>query len=415
MTSSTSASSQATRTTASASILALEDAFRDGGSSAVLALLVRDLTERSEFRALLDALLLLARHDLGLPLIAVGALADLPEPTRSRYEERYVEAIRSVGQSFLDAADLAAAWPYFRAIGEPEPIAQALDSYQPSEGDERLGQVIDVAFAQGANPRRGFELILDHYGTCSAITAFEQLPAEESVRIACADRLVRQLHEHLAANLRADIAARGEPEPSEQTVSELVRGRPWLFGEDAYHIDISHLTSTVRLAPILTDPATIALAIGLTDYGRNLSERHRYEGEPPFERTFEDHAVYLRALVGEDRDAAVAHFRSKLSRPDSRPAEFSDSLPAQVLVRLLVRLDRPDEAISVAAEHLAGIPESSPVCPGVASLCQAAGRPERLVRLLASAVTWCTSPPPPPPPPPSSNVGHPFHPLDRPR
>ena len=243
----------------------------------------------------------------------MGGLTELPEPVRSQYEERYVEAIRSVGQRFLDAADLPAAWPYFRAIGEPDPVARALDDYQPSESDERLGQIIDVAFAQGANPRRGFELILDHYGTCSAITAFEQLPPQEAVRIACADLLVRQLHEHLAANLRADIVARGEPEPGATTVSELVQSRLWLFEDDSYHIDISHLSSTVRLAPMLTDPETIRLAIGLTDYGRNLSERHRYDGEPPFDRIFEDHAVYLRALIGEDVDAALAAFPGRSS------------------------------------------------------------------------------------------------------
>src|SRR5262249_5468729 len=153
---------------------------------------------------------------------------------------------------------------------------------------------------QGANHRKGFELILEHYGTCSAISSFEQLPFDEATRTACADRLVRQVHEHLASSLRHDIITRGEPEPpAAATVTELVAGRDCLFADDAYHIDISHLASTVRLAPILTDPATIALAVGLTDYGRRLSERHRYEGDPPFERTYEDHAVYLRALIGQ--------------------------------------------------------------------------------------------------------------------
>ena len=89
----------------------------------------------------------------------------------------------------------------------------------------------------------------------------------------------------MTANLRAEIARRGQPLPPEGTsISDLIAGRDWLFDDEAYHLDVSHLAATVRISPMLTDPETIAMAAGLTDYGRNLSERHRYEGEPPFER-----------------------------------------------------------------------------------------------------------------------------------
>jgi hypothetical protein len=359
---------------------ALDATLQGEGPGAAIERLVRQLEETGQFRALLDALLLKARHDLGLPLIPLGSLSDLPEPERSRYEERYVDAIRSVGTKLLAAGDLPSAWSYFRAIGEPEPVASALEQYRPSEGDERLGAVIEVAFNQGANPRKGFELILENYGTCSAITAFEHLPQDEPTRTACADRLVRQLHAHLAENLRAEIAQRGEPQPAEGTpVSALIAGRDWLFEDEAYHIDVSHLGATVRLSPMLRDPATIALAAELTDYGRRLSERHRYEGEPPFERTYEDHGVYLRALLGQDVDAAVAHFKAKL-QPGGGPGG-GESYPAQVLVGLLVRLERLDAAIDVAAEHLSEIPESVLACPSVAQLCQRAGQPHRLARI----------------------------------
>src|SRR4051795_6457375 len=98
-------SAAATEPDTSASFLALDDLLLRSGPQAVLERLIGELTERGEFRALLDALLLQARHDLGLPLIQGGGLSDLPEPVRSQYEERYVEAIRSVGRRFLDAGD----------------------------------------------------------------------------------------------------------------------------------------------------------------------------------------------------------------------------------------------------------------------------------------------------------------------
>jgi hypothetical protein len=369
-----------------AAFRALDEALRTSGPSAALDALVRQLTERRESRALLDALLLKARHELGLPLIQDGGLDRLDEPLRTAFEERYVAAIRSVGTLRLDAGDIAGAWPYFRAIGEPEPVARAIDAFVPpgAEDDAAVGAIIEVAFNQGANPRRGFELILEHYGTCSAITAFEHLPAVEDVRVAAAEGLIRRLHEDLVANLRAEIAQRGQPLPGPgAAIDELIDGRPWLFADDAYHIDISHLSAVVRVAPLVRDPATLALAVELTEYGRSLSPRHRSEGEPPFDDHYEDHAAYLRALLGRDVDAAIAHFRGKLEPAgdgDDRD-DPSGTYPAQVLVGLLLRLGRLDEAIDVSAAHLAGLPESALIVPGVAQLCQRAGQPGRLARI----------------------------------
>ena len=84
-------------------------------------------------------------------------MGDLPEPLRSRYEDRYVEAIREVGGRLLAAGDLPGAWPYFRAIAEREPVAEAIEAYAPAAGDERVGAVIDVAFNQAAGRRRTSE------------------------------------------------------------------------------------------------------------------------------------------------------------------------------------------------------------------------------------------------------------------
>ena len=44
--------------------------LRDGGPGAALDRLANDLDAAGDYRALLDAMLLKARHELGLPLIA---------------------------------------------------------------------------------------------------------------------------------------------------------------------------------------------------------------------------------------------------------------------------------------------------------------------------------------------------------
>jgi hypothetical protein len=360
----------------------LDRSLSSAGPSEALAELIRILEERGDSRGLLDAMLLKARHELGLPLVQSGTLADIPEPERTQFEERYVDAIRHVGQRLLAAGEIGAAWPYFRAIAEKEAVAAAIEAFEPVDDgtDERLGQVIEVAFNQGVAPAKGFALILEHYGTCSAISAFEGLPPDEATRVAAAERLVRRLHADLTLNLRAEISRRGQPLPPEgASIRDLIEGRDWLFIDDAYHLDVSHLAATVRLGPMLLDREILSLAVDLTEYGRRLSERHRYEGDEPFEDTYEDHRVYLRALLGIDEDAAVDHFRAKLGPID--PDRRDEAIAAQVLVRLLVRLGRVEEAIDVAAERLGHLPDAALGCPSAPQLCQKLGQPDRLAAI----------------------------------
>lgn len=361
----------------------LDQTLVASGPSAVLDQLIAEMEQRDDPRALLDALLLKARHDLGLPSILDGPLADLPEPQRSTYEDRYVEAIRRVGLRMLHRRDIVAAWPYFRAIGEKEPIVTALENFTPGEGDSSVGHVVEVAFTQGAHPRRGFELILDYFGVCSAISSFESLPADEAIRISCAEKLCERLHEQLVASLRADIERQGAsllPDPL--TVPQLIEGRDWLFEDDAYHLDVSHLSAVVRISPLMQNPEVLRKAVELAQYGSKLSDRHKYAGESPFERTYEDHEIYLNAILGKDPDSAVAFFRDKLS--PLNPDGDGNFLPAQILVRLLLKLGRMDEAIAIESEYLAGVPEGMLMVPGLSQLCQRAGRMDQLAEVARS-------------------------------
>ena len=193
----------------------LDRALAEGGPAAAIDRLIGAMEEGDDPRALLDAMLLKARHELGLPAVQVDSLSSLPEPARTRYEDRYVEAIRHVGGKLLARGQIVAAWPYYRVIGEKDPIVAALDAFRPGEDDQSVGHVVEVAFNQGAHPRRGFELILDHFGVCSAITAFEGLPADDAVRLACAEALIDRLHEQLIASLRGEIERQGHTLPAE--------------------------------------------------------------------------------------------------------------------------------------------------------------------------------------------------------
>lgn len=350
-------------------------ATRDDPSAAI-ARLVGGLQSPDRSRALLEALLLSARHELGLPAVAPRALAEIPEPARTRYEERYVEALREVGRRLLEAGDIPSAWPYFRVLGERDEVARAIDEFVPNEGgDERVGPLIDIAFHQGVNPERGFEFLMGAYGICSAITAFEHLPPDERIRSTCAERLTAGLREQLAYSLRSEIERRGEPSPPEGAgILDLIDGRAWLFEDDAYHVDTSHLSSIVRLAPILRNDEAVGQALELAEYGRRLSDRYQYVGEPPFEDLYGDHATFLNALRGVDADRAIEELRSKLTPPDPDGDSPMATMPAQVLVLLLRKLGRAEEAIQVAMDHLGNLPDGMLLCPGTTQLCVESGR-----------------------------------------
>ncbi len=352
----------------------LEAALRSGGPQPAFDLLIRSCLEQKNYRLLFETRLLQKRHELGLPLVFHDSLEAIPAGLRRPYEEAFVAAAREAGRLFLADGDIPAAWTYFRALGDPAPVAAAIEKVEPGEG---VDPIIEIAYLEGVNPYKGFQLLLARYGTCRAITSFEQYPARTG-RDDCARLLVRTVHGELVQRLKYAIAEVEGQAPATDNVSELVSGRDWLFGEYTYYIDTSHLLSVIRFSAELDDPATLRLAVELTEYGRRLSHHFQYKGEPPFENIAVDYGIYLRALLGEDADAAVDHFRRKLAA--SGP-EQAGTAPAQVLVGLLARLGRYAEAIDVSAEHLRDADPARLGCPSVFELCQAAGDFTRLREL----------------------------------
>jgi hypothetical protein len=114
----------------------------------------------------------------------------------------------------------------------------------------------------------------------------------------------------------------------------------------------------------------LALARELCAYGQRLSCRFLYPGEFPFEDQYRDYGVYLAALVGDGTDSGVDHFRVKI---DNAKSEEEGTRAAEVLVMLLSRLNRPQEALAVARRHLVSTQRGLSPCPSLSDLCQRAG------------------------------------------
>jgi hypothetical protein len=342
----------------------------EGGAAALAHLADRFLAEK-KYPLLFEVRLMQKRHELKLPLIQIGNIGDVPDAVRPAYEQGFIAAAREVGALFLQDGDIARAWSYLRAIGEPGPVASAIEKVQEGEAMDRI---IEIAFQEGVNPRRGFELVLQHYGICRAISYYQQFPSRNG-RSESLQLLVRTLHRELVESLKRSIAQAEGTAPETQNVSELLAGREWLFEGGAYYIDTSHVASIIQLTPELDDEPTIRLALEITDYGKRLDSMFQFPGEPPFQNLYEDHAIYLRALLGEDVESAIAHFQAKIE-PD-------DTIPAQVLVDLLTRLKRYREAIDISLVYLSGVDSAHLACPTVSQLCQLA---EDYTRLREHAI-----------------------------
>ncbi len=350
----------------------------DGPDAAVNRLCDR-LRQDKDYHALFYALLMKKRHELGVSPVPTGPAKDLPKSVHTSYEDAIREAGRLVGGLYVQDGQLPQAWAYFRMLGEPGPMRAALEAHAPADGED-LQPLVQIAFYEGVHPRKGFDWVLDRYGICSAITNLggQELPHPPEDRQYCLQRLVRALYAELCARLAADIErheGRRPPEadakePAPGTVLRLMEGRDWLFEDDGYHIDTSHLSSVVQMAVHLTACDELRLARELCAYGKRLSPRFRGRNEPPFEDLYESHDRYLSVLTGEDVEGGLAYFREQAEKAE---AAGDGTFSAEVLVNLLLRLERPKDALAAARKHLAKADGRRLTCPGVAELAQQVG------------------------------------------
>jgi len=356
----------------------LESELGKRGADAALDLLFDELRQQKRYHELFDARLMQARHRLGLPVILTERLDDLEEPLRTRLEDAYMAACREVGDLLLAESRVAEAWRYYRVVGDKSPVAAALERIEPNE--ENLDKLLEIALNEGVSPELGFRLVLENYGLCNAITMFEQQLAQQPTeQLECVvTLLVDYLHKDLTANVRAEIVGR-ESVPSETvSLGELVRERPWLFENDNYHVDTSHLSAVVRFARLSTKQEVLHKALDLTEYGRRLSETYQFAGEEPFVDTYPSHALFFAAQLGSTIEEAIDYFKEKAR---TLPLEECGSGPAEVLVLLLTRLGRYREAIDTWAELIpAGTPTTG-FAPSLVEMASASGEFRKLIEV----------------------------------
>lgn len=355
----------------------LEELSQSSGPDAVIDKLIE--TERTEknYHKLFDALLMKKKFEWGLSVTRPTTFEEVPEEKRQEFEEYYVECARDVGRMLIEDGQLAQAWVYFKTIQEYEPMKEALEELsEEAQNLENYDELMDIALYEGAHPLLGVKWLLESHGTCNTITSLDQMMGQfdPQTRHDSAQLMVNHLYNELRSSLEYSIKQSDADLADGLSIRELLTDRDWLFENGNYHIDVSHLNAVVRFARFLNnDDSELKKAIELAEYGSKLDPQLQYGGEPPFNDFYPAHIHYLSVLAGENMEEGFAYFRKEM---DNDPDLPDKQLIAYVMVDLMMRIDRLEEAVELAKDYLAEVEDPNGF--SFADLCRKAGRPDVL-------------------------------------
>ena len=324
-------------------------------ADAILDAAEKTLIDQGDFHRLFDAKLMRVRSQLGLPITQPTSLRNIPEEHEPAFREAYTKAAREVGQRFLDADQLADAWAYFRTISETDAVRAAIAkkvAELPPEPGPGLDELLNLALYEGAHVVEGLKLLLKTHGTCNTVTAMSQVLPQMTPdeRREAAAVMVRNVYTDLQANVRRDVERRLPTIKANASLRELITGRDFLFAEGGYHIDVSHLHSTVSFARHLERSCPeLQMAIELSEYGAQLAEQLRYPSDVPFDDYYAANNHFLNALAGVDVDDSMNYFIDRLKQEPDAPDQ---RMIAFVIADLGQRVNRTIMAIEAAAPFL---------------------------------------------------------------
>lgn len=325
----------------------LQAALTAKGPDAALEQAAALLRGQKKHHELFEVLKMQLRRRLGLPVLAGEVTDGLTEEQRRQLEEGLIEACRAVGTALVHEGKIREGWMYLRPVGDRAEAAALFRSVEAT--DENYEDLIDVCLHEGVDIGRGYGLVLERFGTCNAITTFDSSLARRprGEQAPAAKLLLKNVHDDLVASVRADIARQEGKQPRESTLADLVHDRDWLFQENSYHLDTTHLASTVRIARALFDEDSLRMALDLTEYGRRLSSQFQYPGDEPFAEMYPANALYFQALLGERVQEAIDYFKTKADMLDPQHHGYA---AIETYVDLLARIGRHREALAAATQ-----------------------------------------------------------------
>ena len=311
--------------------------------------LIQYLKENGRYHELFEALKMKLRSRLGLPAAQSGPEGPVEEELEIQLERGLIDACREVAELFFREGQIREGWMYMRPVGDRAAAAKALSGVEAN--DENLDALIEVLLYEGVDIGRGYQLSLSQRGTCNSITLFEQALASRprADQQIAARLLVEHVHRELFENLKRDLTQRHQHEPEGESCAELLSQNPELLRDGSYHLDTSHLASTVKFARVLDDPAPLKLALDIANYGRQLHPQYQYPGDEPFLDLYPASIAFFSALLGEQVEAGIRYFTRKADTVDQQEYGL---LAVEVLIDLLSRCGRHAEAMAAYAKRI---------------------------------------------------------------
>jgi len=359
----------------------LEQLADKEGLQAAAQELVERMRQQKLYPELFEARKMLHRVELGLPPVQVdpigahgkksGAIQQDPQ-VQDELDKRLLDACREVGGGLMRSGRLQEGWMYLRAVGDDAFASEAMAAVEPTQ--DNLDLLLNLYVHEGVDIGRGTELCLKMRGTCNTITMLDSIVAMRgrSDQQAAVEALVKHVHQELLANLIADVTRR-MPQvnaPEDHTIVAWLGLVPGLLRDGTYHLDTTHLASTVRFARVLDDPSTLRLAADLAEYGRQLHAQYQYSSEEPFADLYPMSLAWFRALLGEHVDAALRVFRQKAESID---LEEHGTIGIETYADLLARIGRPDEATKYLIRTMPDGMRPFGVAPSLIELSSASG------------------------------------------
>lgn len=357
-----------------------ETLLSTGETDAAIEILRQQFESDGDYFQLFEVLKVRCRHRLGLPLIATS-VDDAGEQI-DQLESGLLEACREVGTLLFRAGNPGEGWVYLQPVGDRALVKELLMEIPVT--DENRDLIIDLGLGQNIAPAYAFEIMLEAYGTCNAITTIDvranQGGFPDQDMEAIAEILLKSFYNDVLSSAREEVAQREEATDADSTLGMLLERCQWLVTETGHHVDATHLNSIMRIARCVRTQEHFRMAKDLCRYGQRMADDFQYAGEPPFESTYVDHEHFFSGLLNEDTSAAIAHFQKKLADCEA----FEKTNVAEVWVAWLVRLGKNDLAFQVSLEHVTG-KETMGIAPSIVEIANTPELKQRLMEHFESA------------------------------
>ena len=333
----------------------LQETNLEHGPAAAATLLVEEMRREEKYPELFEALKMLHRIELGLPAVytdLAGGHSSTQQEAMSpelqdQLDKKLLASCTEVGTALMRKGNLQEGWMYMRAVGDRQATADAMRDVPVTQ--DNLDTVLGLLVHEAIDVGRGTRLSLEMRGTCNTITMMDSVVSMRgrADQQAAVGTLVEHLHSELLSSLKADIVGREKCDASSSVHSAtslevLLSTRPTLLRDGTYHLDTTHLASTVRFARILDNGLQLRLAADIAQYGRQLHSQYQYPSEEPFADLYPMSLAMFRALLGEHVDESLKMF---LQKAESLDPQEHGTVAIETYADLLTRVGRPAEAM----------------------------------------------------------------------